>query len=109
MKSLKIFSLLRLCSFFFISINFYAQDICTNYTINPGTDIPGFSLFGFTTNETINVPDSYVLTDVNVTVNISHTNNADLDIYLISPTGTTVELSTEDRKSTRLNSSHVKT
>src|SRR5690606_9044335 len=96
LTSLLIFYFLLLFYFFFISINFYAQDICTNYTINPGTDIPGFSLFGFTTNETINVPDSYVLTDVNVTVNISHTNNADLDIYLISPTGTTVELSTDN-------------
>src|SRR5690606_16454761 len=96
MKSLKIFSLLRLCSFFLISINFYAQDICTNYTVNPGRDISGFSIWAISEDIPINVPESYILTDVNVTVNISHTNNADLDIYLISPTGTTVELSTDN-------------
>ncbi|MBU3822841.1 proprotein convertase P-domain-containing protein [Flavobacteriaceae bacterium XHP0103] len=93
MKSLKIFSLLRLYLFFLISINFYGQDICTDYSVNPGTNI---SWWSGTYNTTITVPDSYVLTDVNVTVNISHTWNEDLDIYLISPTGTTVELSTDN-------------
>lgn len=93
MESLKIFSLLRLCFFFLFSINFFGQNICSNYTVNPGTSI---SWWAGTYNTTINVPESYVITDVNVTVNISHTWNEDLDIYLISPSGTTVELSTDN-------------
>ncbi|WP_100612848.1 proprotein convertase P-domain-containing protein [Confluentibacter lentus] len=94
MKIFKIFSTLFVFIFFFNPIAFYGQTICTNYTVTPGTTI---SHIGTNTyNTTINVPDSYVLTDVNVTVNIPHTWNADLDIYLISPLGTTVELSTDN-------------
>jgi subtilisin-like proprotein convertase family protein len=36
------------------------------------------------------------VTDVNVTLSITHTWDADLDIYLISPNGTRVELSTDN-------------
>ena len=80
---------------FLSSINFYGQDICTNYTVTPGTAISS-SGAGAIYNSIINVPDSYTITDVNVTVNITHTYNADLDIYIISPSGTTIELSTDN-------------
>ncbi|APY08248.1 hypothetical protein BWZ20_08020 [Winogradskyella sp. J14-2] len=44
----------------------------------------------------INVPIDEVITDVNVTITISHGWNNDLDIFLVSPSGTTVELSTDN-------------
>ena len=44
----------------------------------------------------ISVTDDEVITDINVTITISHDWNNDLDIFLISPSGTTVELSTDN-------------
>ena len=78
---------------FFYSYSFYGQT-CTDYTVNPGTSISTSGNVTYT--ETINVPDSFTIGDVNITINISHTWNEDLDIYLISPTGTRVELSTDN-------------
>ncbi|WP_159950943.1 MBG domain-containing protein [Polaribacter septentrionalilitoris] len=75
------------------SFNLHAQT-CTDYTINPGTSISTSGNVSY--NEIINVPDSFTIGDVNITINISHTWNSDLDIYLISPTGTRVELSTDN-------------
>ncbi len=45
---------------------------------------------------TINVPSNLVITDVNVTIDITHTWDADLDITLTSPSGTVVELTTDN-------------
>ena len=44
---------------------------------------------------TINVPDSVTIGDVNVTLNINHTRDQDLDVFLISPGGTRIELMTD--------------
>ena len=44
----------------------------------------------------INVPTNEAISDINVTINIQHTWNNDLDIFLISPAGTIVELSTDN-------------
>ena len=41
------------------------------------------------------VPDSISIADVNVTVNIDHTRDQDLDVFLIAPDGTRVELFTD--------------
>ena len=50
-----------------------------------------------TIESTLSVPDSYSLTDVNVTIGrIVHTFDADLDIYLVHPDATVVELSTDN-------------
>lgn len=79
----------------FISLNSFSQT-CTNYIENPATVIavtPGGSV---TYNTIINVADSFTISDVNVTLDISHTWNDDLDIFLISPAGTRVELSTDN-------------
>lgn len=95
MNIFKLFSTLFIFLFFLNPIAFYGQDICTNYITTPGTTISSNGS-GKIYNTTINVSDSYVITDVNVTVNITHTWNEDLDIYLISPSGTTVELSTDN-------------
>ena len=95
MDSLKFSIVLAILLLFLNSENIYGQDICTNYTVSPGTAISS-SGAGTIYNTNVNVPDSYTISDVNVTVNITHTYNDDLDIYLISPTGTTVELSTDN-------------
>ncbi|MFD0861109.1 reprolysin-like metallopeptidase [Sungkyunkwania multivorans] len=42
------------------------------------------------------VPSTFVVTDVNVNINIPHTYNDDLDIFLIAADGTRVELSTDN-------------
>jgi subtilisin-like proprotein convertase family protein len=44
---------------------------------------------------TLDVPDSFEIADVDVVVNISHSQNSDLDVYLKAPNGTTVELFTD--------------
>jgi subtilisin-like proprotein convertase family protein len=49
-----------------------------------------------TVNSTITVPNEAKVTDVNVQLNISHTHDADLDIRVIAPDATQVELSTDN-------------
>ena len=44
----------------------------------------------------VNVEDVLVITDVNVTTTISHTQGSDLTITLTSPTGTTIDLSVQN-------------
>ena len=44
---------------------------------------------------TINVPDSLTIGDVNVSLNVDHTRDQDLDVFLISPGGTRIELMTD--------------
>jgi subtilisin-like proprotein convertase family protein len=48
-----------------------------------------------TMTATIDVPDSLSVDDVNVTLTIDHTRDQDLDVFLISPLGTRVELFTD--------------
>ncbi len=45
-----------------------------------------------TSVSTIHVADEFVIQDVNVRLNIQHTWDADLDVFLIAPDGTRVEL-----------------
>jgi len=58
----------------------------TNVPITIGTTA------NITVNSTLNFPDNLTITDVNVTLNISHTWVNDLTVTLISPTGTLVQL-----------------
>jgi subtilisin-like proprotein convertase family protein len=44
----------------------------------------------------ITVPDVGVVSDINVKLRLNHTFDGDLDIFLIGPDGTTVELSTDN-------------
>jgi subtilisin-like proprotein convertase family protein len=69
---------------------------CASYT---ATDLPiAISANGATGvyNSIINVAPNLVVTDVNLTINITHSWNEDLDISLISPAGTIIELSTDN-------------
>jgi len=50
-----------------------------------------------TVNAVIAVPDSKIVQNVIVTItDITHTWDSDLDIYLVAPDGTAVELSTDN-------------
>ena len=48
---------------------------------------------------TLTLTDDFTLTDVNVTINITHPWDGDLDIFLISPAGTQVELTSDNGSS----------
>ncbi|MEW6758931.1 MAG: proprotein convertase P-domain-containing protein, partial [Acidobacteriota bacterium] len=64
-------------------------------TETPGLAIPDANPAGVTS--VLSVSDDKVILDVNVTLHsITHTYDGDLDIYLISPEGTQVELSTDN-------------
>ncbi len=56
----------------------------TNFPIGPNA--------GTTTESIINYSDDFTINDVNVTVNLDHTYTGDLDIFLIAPDNTTVQL-----------------
>ncbi|WP_207785472.1 proprotein convertase P-domain-containing protein, partial [Flagellimonas aquimarina] len=58
---------------------------------------PGSTIFDLTTlNSNVSGLASGTITDVNVTINITHTWDSDLDISLRSPAGTTVNLSDDN-------------
>ncbi|OUR94741.1 hypothetical protein A9Q87_03665 [Flavobacteriales bacterium 34_180_T64] len=63
-----------------------------NTTVIPISDGTG----GQSYTSTINIPQNGTVTDVNVTINITHTWDDDLDITLTSPTGTVVELTSDN-------------
>ena len=49
-----------------------------------------------TVNSIVEVADSFTLTDANVIVDITHGHNVDLDVFLIHPDGTRIELFTDN-------------
>lgn len=64
------------------------------------TDIPKAINDYSTVTSIITISENRTILDVNVTItNITHTFDADLDIYLISPLGTRIELSTDNGSS----------
>ncbi|MEJ5165657.1 MAG: proprotein convertase P-domain-containing protein [Thermoanaerobaculia bacterium] len=75
----------------------------TGINVSPtyvSTDVPKAIPDPGTVTSVINVPDNKIIQKVIVTIeNITHTYDADLDIYLIAPDGTRVELSTDNGSS----------
>jgi subtilisin family serine protease/subtilisin-like proprotein convertase family protein len=67
------------------------NDFNATYTSNEVKNIPDPG----TVTSTINVPDSFTIRDLNVRVNITHGRNEDLDVFLITPGGTRIELFTD--------------
>ena len=65
----------------------HSKGINTNMSIGP--DIQ-------TRTSQLNFPFEYIISDVDVSINIDHNRDSDLDIYLISPDGTRVELTTDN-------------
>lgn len=79
----------------FISLYSNAQTSAT-FTVTPNTTIAQTPGGAATYNTTINVPVNFNISDIHVSLDITHTWNDDLDIFLTSPAGTTVELSTDN-------------
>jgi subtilisin-like proprotein convertase family protein len=64
-------------------------------TVFPSADVPVFLLDLDTVRSAIVVPESFTISDLDVSVKISHSFLADLDVFLIGPDGTRVELFTD--------------
>lgn len=60
------------------------------------TDVPKPIPDNTTVLSVINIPDDQTILDADVKLNITHTWDADADIFLISPGGTRIELSTDN-------------
>lgn len=65
---------------------------CTTTTQDTDVNLPAPGTY----TSIINIPTGGTITDVNVTIDITHTWDADLDISIISPTGTIVELTSDN-------------
>ncbi len=65
--------------------------VTTNYTsAATPVNIPDFG--GASAIKTLNITDDFLIEDIDVTVNITHTYISDLDLYLVSPFGDSVQL-----------------
>lgn len=60
----------------------------TDYPVGPDANT--------TTNSIINIPDDQTITKVTATINLTHSYDSDLDIYLKAPNNTQIELSTDN-------------
>ena len=65
----------------------HSKGINTNLSIGPNVG---------TRTSQLNFQYDYFISDVDVSINIDHSRDADLDIYLIGPDGTRVELTTDN-------------
>lgn len=59
------------------------------------SDVPEDILDVDTIYSSLTVPDSFEIKDVNVVLDITHTHDNDLEVYLVAPDGTQVELFTD--------------
>ncbi len=66
----------------------YEKSINTNQPIGPDAD--------YVINSFINITQDHIINDVNVIIDLNHNRVSDLDIFLISPDGTRVELTTDN-------------
>jgi len=64
-------------------------------TIYTSTDVPKVIPDLSTINSTLSVGDHLAITDVNVRLSLTHSYDSDLDIFLLSPFGTLVELTSD--------------
>lgn len=71
-----------------------STDSCVNRTNPTVIEIPDDTAAGI--ESVINITEDHTITDVNITINITHTHMADIDIFLIAPSGTEIELSTDN-------------
>jgi subtilisin-like proprotein convertase family protein len=63
---------------------------------NVNVPIPASGTSGLMTDQVINVADTGNIYDVNVRLRLNHTYDADLEISLIAPDGTTIDLSSDN-------------
>lgn len=68
---------------------------CATTSNNTVVAIPASNANGFSTNRTMNIATNAIISDVNVTANITHTYIGDITLFLKSPSGTLVSLFAE--------------
>jgi len=76
--------------------------VVTNSSCISGTNATSISIGPVAetvTNSIISLTDSHVITKVTTSINLTHTYDADLDIYLKAPNNTQVELTTDNGSS----------
>jgi subtilisin-like proprotein convertase family protein len=74
----------------FTSANIFSTG--TSACLNIENNIPSAVISTLTTSSTINIPEDVSISDINVTVNITHPFIGDVVVDLVSPVGTTVTL-----------------
>lgn len=79
---------------FMICSTIIVAQTCTTQSWNTGASIPDNNATG--TSQTVTFTSTAPIVDVNVTLDITHTWDDDLDIILTSPAGTTIILSTDN-------------
>ena len=80
------------------AIGYTSATNCDSYSFDSSFSIPFGSAF---TKKTANVPASTgIISDVNITISVSHERFSDLEIQIISPQGTTVKLFDKDCSAT---------
>ena len=75
-------------------------DYLTHFVVAPGNwypapDLPKEIADNGTTTSWLTIDDSYPIADLDVNINVSHSYDGDLDIYLVAPNGTSIELFTD--------------
>ena len=65
----------------------------STFSVSPNLALP--DLATVTSQLAVSGPAGAIVTDVNVRLNINHARSEDLDVFLISPTGTRIELFTD--------------
>jgi subtilisin-like proprotein convertase family protein len=72
------------------AIGYTSSTSCNSYSFGTSINIPFGSAF---TTKTVNVPASTgIISDVNVTINVTHARFSDLEIQIVNPQGTIVKL-----------------
>ncbi|PQJ73150.1 hypothetical protein BTO14_07720 [Polaribacter butkevichii] len=82
-----------------IAINVALFSNCTNYESEQNLDLQIFNedqILPFIVTHTITVPESIIISDINIGVNIAHPNIGDLKITIKSPKGTEITLKTRN-------------
>jgi subtilisin-like proprotein convertase family protein len=74
------------------TLNSWALELPPPQVTYTSTDVPKSILDVQTVTSSLTVPDSLRIADVNVRLDVSHTAAADLEVFLIAPNGTSVEL-----------------
>jgi len=72
------------------AIGYIVTDVCNTYTATPGTPIAAQNPLAWQILGSVNVPTDVTISDINVGVNITHTNIHDLYIGILKPGATTV-------------------
>ncbi len=75
-----------------LSNTLFAHANVRNVVEYPSTNVPINILDNTTVTSTINIPNAGSIADLDLRLDITHTWDSDLDVFLISPTGTRIEM-----------------